>query len=70
MLCSLVIKALFLGYDLDWNVSNSLILTEIARQPNSLLFLLAWICYADTIKLIGAQRNNSMHYPKSVVALD
>ena len=28
-----------LGYDLDRNVYNSLIFTEIARQPNSLIFL-------------------------------
>ena len=44
-----------LANDLDWNVSDSLIFTEIACLPNSLLFLSARICCVDLIKLICAQ---------------
>ena len=51
-----------LGYDLDWNVSDSLIFTEIDKLPNSLLFLPARICCADKIKLISAQRKTQMQY--------
>ena len=47
-----------LGYDLVWNLSDSLIFTKIAILPNSLLFLLARICCADKIKLISAQWND------------
>ena len=43
--------------------------TEIARLPNSLLFLPARICCVDKIKLISAQQNNSMQKPNSSVAL-
>ena len=49
-----------LGYDLDLNVSARLIFAEIARLPKRLLFLPAQICCADKIKLISAQRNDSM----------
>ena len=49
-----------LGYDLNRSVIDSSIFTEIARLPNSLLFLPAHICCADKIKLICAQQNDSM----------
>ena len=49
-----------LGYNLDWSVSNRLVFIEIARLPNSLLFSTARIYSAANIKLIRAQRNDSM----------
>ena len=49
-----------LGYDLDWNVSESLIFNDIVRLPNSLHFLPARICLADKTKQVSAQRNDSM----------
>ena len=58
-----------LGYDLDWKVPDSLIFTEIARLWNSLLILPASICYAEKIKLISTQQNDTMQRPKSGVTL-
>ena len=59
----------WLGYDLDLNVSDSLIFTEIARQPNSLLFLPTRVYCTDKIKLVSVQRNGLMQEPNSGFAL-
>ena len=60
VLCRLVIKSFLLGYDLDRNVSDSLVFAEVARLPNIPLFLPARIYCADEIKLISAQRKNEV----------
>ena len=60
-----------LSYDLDYNIAcDRLIFTEIARLPNSLLFLPFRNYCADKIKLIGALRNNPQQKPNSGVAFE
>ena len=59
-----------LGYDLNRNVSDSLIFTEFDRLSNSLLFSPARFCCADQIKLISSQRNDLNQEPNSGATLD
>ena len=65
--CSSKSLIAILGYDLDWNVSDSLIFTEIARLPNSTLFLLAQICSADKINWL--ERSKSTQRSRLISAL-